>query len=167
MKDSWGPTNSAWPSLRCLKNCQMPKWQFLTPACNLKTVWVTLLHLKWYESATVWKNMSPTLSSSIKVLLWEEKLDYLNNPSQDFKNYFCLGFLRIPSNAMLEDKIRVTPFFKVQSSKITVCMASTFFYKAYLDSYVLTYLTKFLRTSLKNSFNFRILVLWPTVEKIP
>ena len=41
------------------------------------------------------------------------------NPSQDFKKNIALGadeFL-----AMLEGKIRVTPFFKVQSGKITVC----------------------------------------------
>ena len=30
----------------------------------------------------------------------------LKNPSQDFKNYFCFGFL-----AMLEGKIRASPFF--------------------------------------------------------
>jgi hypothetical protein len=42
----------------------------------------------------------------------------LKNPSQDSKNIFVLAadeFLE-----MLEGKIRVTPFFKVQSGKITV-----------------------------------------------
>ena len=34
----------------------------------------------------------------------------LKNPSQDFKNSFCFGFLWVPS--VLEGKIRVTPFFK-------------------------------------------------------
>ena len=38
-------------------------------------------------------------SSSVQVLIWEDKLDYLNNPSKDFKNYFCLWFLWISSNA--------------------------------------------------------------------
>ena len=39
------------------------------------------------------QKMSQALSSSVQVLIWEDKLDYLKNPSQDFKNYFCLGFL--------------------------------------------------------------------------
>ena len=30
-----------------------------------------------------------------QVIIWED----LNNPSQDFKKSFCLGFLWIPSNA--------------------------------------------------------------------
>ena len=37
----------------------------------------------------------------IQVFVWvdiEDKLDYLKNPLQDFKNYFCLEFLWIPSN---------------------------------------------------------------------
>ena len=41
--------------------------------------------------------------------------DYLNNPSQDFKNSFCLWFLWIFSKA------EEGPFFKVQSDRITVC----------------------------------------------
>ena len=45
------------------------------------------------------QKMSQTPSSSVQVLNWEDKLDYLKNPSQDFKNYFCIGFLSIPSNA--------------------------------------------------------------------
>ena len=51
--------------------------------------------------------MSQALSSPVQVLIWEDKLDYLKNPSQDFKKSFCLGFL-----AMLEGKIKVTPFLK-------------------------------------------------------
>ena len=39
------------------------------------------------------QNLSQAPSSSIEVLIREDKLDYLNNPSQDFKNSFCLGFL--------------------------------------------------------------------------
>ena len=45
------------------------------------------------------QKMSQALSSSVQVLIWEDKLDYLNNPSQDFKNSFCLWFLWIFSNA--------------------------------------------------------------------
>ena len=45
------------------------------------------------------QKMSQAPSSSIQVLIWEDKLDYLNNTSQDFKNSFCLWFLWIFSNA--------------------------------------------------------------------
>ena len=48
-------------------------------------------------------------SSSIQVLIWEDKLDNLNNPSQDYKISFCLWFLAFL--AMLEGKIREAPFF--------------------------------------------------------
>ena len=51
----------------------------------------------------LWKchcsKLSQALSSSFQVLIWEDKLDYLKNPSLDFKNHFFLGFLWIPSNA--------------------------------------------------------------------
>ena len=39
------------------------------------------------------KNMSQAPSSSVQVLIREDKLDYLKNPSLDFKKYFFLGFL--------------------------------------------------------------------------
>ena len=45
------------------------------------------------------QKMSQAPSSSGQVLIWEDKLDYLNNPSQDFKNFFCLCFFWIFSNA--------------------------------------------------------------------
>ena len=45
------------------------------------------------------QKMSQALSSTVQVLIWEDKLDYLNNPSQDFKNSFCLWFLWIFSDA--------------------------------------------------------------------
>ena len=45
------------------------------------------------------QKMSQVPSNSVQVLIWENKLDYLKNPSQDFKNYFCLWFLWTPSNA--------------------------------------------------------------------
>ena len=48
-------------------------------------------------------------SSSVQVLIWEDKLDYLNNPSQDFKNYFVYGSYEFL--VMLEGKIREAPFF--------------------------------------------------------
>ncbi len=49
-------------------------------------------------------------SSSIQVLIWEDKLDYLKNPSQDLKNSFCFGFF-FEFLAMLEGKIREGQFF--------------------------------------------------------
>ena len=69
------------------------------------------------------QKMSQALSSSI----WEDKLDYLNNPSQDLKNSFCLWFLQIFSNAGC--KIREAPFSKVQSGKITM-------WEGYKDRYI-------------------------------
>jgi hypothetical protein len=47
----------------------------------------------------------------------EDKLDYLKNPSQDFKNYF-LGFYEYLER--LEGKTRKCLFFYVKYSKITV-----------------------------------------------
>jgi hypothetical protein len=41
------------------------------------------------------QKLSQDLSSSVQVLIWEGKF---NNPSQDFKNYFCLWFLWFSSN---------------------------------------------------------------------
>ena len=40
--------------------------------------------------------ISQAPSSSVQVLIWEDELDYFKNPSQDFKNSSCLGFLWIP-----------------------------------------------------------------------
>ena len=45
------------------------------------------------------QNMSQAPSRSVQVLIREDKLDYLKNPSLDFKNSFCFGFLWNPSNA--------------------------------------------------------------------
>ena len=53
--------------------------------------------------------MSQAPSSSVQVLIWEDKLDYLNNPSQDFKILFVYGSYEFL--AMLEGKIREAPFF--------------------------------------------------------
>ena len=55
------------------------------------------------------QKMSQAPSSSVQVLVWEDKLDYLKNPSQDFKNYFCLWSYELL--AMLEGKIGEAPFF--------------------------------------------------------
>ena len=91
-----GRTNSAWPSRPCLKNCQNG------------TFWT--LHGIWKNfgpNGFIWdamkvpfsdfsQKMSQDPSSSVQLLIWEDKLDYLKNPSQDFKNSFCLGFLWIP-----------------------------------------------------------------------
>ena len=45
------------------------------------------------------QKMSQAPSSSVQVLITKDKLDYLRNPSVDFKKYFCFGLLWIPSNA--------------------------------------------------------------------
>ena len=87
-----------------------------------KKNWTTWLHLKWYESAIDW--LYPKYVSGYVQLRPSPYLRGLTglsqlNLSQDFKNYFCWGFL-----AMLEGKIRVTPFLKVQFSKIPVCRIS-------------------------------------------
>ena len=42
----------------------------------------------------------------------------LENPSKDFKNIFALGTIEFL--AMLEGKIRETPFLKVQSGNTTM-----------------------------------------------
>ena len=55
------------------------------------------------------QKMSQALSSSVQVLNWEDKLDYLKNPSLVFKNYFYLGSYE--SITMLEGKIRRCLFF--------------------------------------------------------
>ena len=53
----------------------------------------------------------------------------LKNPSLDFKNYFCFGFLRIPSNAGRQNqKGCCISAFKVQSGKILVCYSKIYFY---------------------------------------
>ena len=64
------------------------------------------------------QKMSQALSSSVQVLIREDELDYLNNPSQDYKNSFFYGSYEFL--AMLEGKIGEAPFFKVQSGKIPV-----------------------------------------------
>ena len=58
------------------------------------------------------QKMSQALSSSVQVLILEDKLDYLKNPSQDFrisKILFVYDFYEF--QAMLEDIIREAPFF--------------------------------------------------------
>ena len=44
-----------------------------------------------------------------------DKWDYLNNPSQELKSSFCLGFLN-----RLEAKLERAHFLKVQSDRITL-----------------------------------------------
>ena len=94
-----GRTNSARPSRPCLKNCQNGTfwsvhgiWNFFGPN---DFIWGAM---KVPFSDFIQK-MSQAPSSSVQVLIWEDKLDYLKNPSQDFKNSFCLWFLWISSNA--------------------------------------------------------------------
>ena len=94
-----GRTNSARPSRPCLKNCQNGTFW------SVHGIWK-----KFGPNDFIWgaikvpffdfiQKMSQAPSSSVQVLIWEDKLDYLNNPSQDFKNSFCLWFLWISSNA--------------------------------------------------------------------
>ena len=78
----------------------LQKKHFSTPVCNLKIVWAKWLHLKGYESAIVWiypKNVSGSVQ--LRPAPSRVKLDYLKNPSQDFKNSFHLWFPWISSNA--------------------------------------------------------------------
>ena len=85
----------AWPMEK------LPKWHFLTPACNFNFfepndfIW-RAMKVPLFEFI---QKMSQAPFSSVQVLIWEDKLDYLKNPSLDIKNYFCLGFLWIPSKA--------------------------------------------------------------------
>ena len=65
------------------------------------------------------QKISQAPSSSVEVLIREDELDYLKNPSQDIENSFWLWFLWISSNAGRQNW-RDPVFFKVQSGKITV-----------------------------------------------
>ena len=47
-------------------------------------------------------------------------MDYLKNPSQDFKSSFCFEFLGVPGNAKLKAKLERSHILRVQSGKITV-----------------------------------------------
>ena len=96
-----GRTNSAWPwpYRPCLKNCQNGTfwsvhgiWNFFGPN---DFIWGAI-KVPFFDLI---QKMSQAPSSSIQVLIWEDKLEYLKNTSQDFKNYFCFWFLWISSNA--------------------------------------------------------------------
>ena len=94
-----GRTNSAHPSRPCLKNCQNGTfwsvhgiWNFFGPN---DFIWGGI-KVPFFDFI---QKMSQAPSSSVQVLIREDKLDYLNNPSQDFKNSLCLWFLWIFSNA--------------------------------------------------------------------
>ena len=94
-----GRTNSARPSRPCLKNCQNGTfwsmhgiWTFFGPN---DFIWGAL-KVPFYD-------YTQALSSSVQVLIWEDKLDYLNNPSKNFKNSACLWFLWISSIAGRQD----------------------------------------------------------------
>ena len=89
-----------------LKSCEGFLRAILTGQGHSVPVWKTAkmakwLYLKCYESVIVW--LYPET-----VLIWEDKLDYLKNPSCDFKNYFCLVFLWIPSNVGRQNQISET-----------------------------------------------------------
>ena len=55
------------------------------------------------------QKMSQAQSSSVQVLIWEDKMDYLNNPSQISKILLVYGSYEFL--AILEGKIREAPFF--------------------------------------------------------
>ena len=80
---------------------KLPKWHFLIRAWNLKFfgpndfIWGAI-KVPFFDFI---QKISLAPSSSVQVLIWEDKLDYLNNPSQDFKKSFCLWFLWIFNNA--------------------------------------------------------------------
>ena len=94
-----GCTNRAQPSLPSLKNCQNGTfwsvhgiWKFFGPN---DFIWGAI-KVPFFDFI---QKMSQAPSSSVQVLILEDELDYLKNPSQDFKNSFCLWFLWIFSNA--------------------------------------------------------------------
>ena len=94
-----GRTNSAQPSRPCLKNCQNGTfwsvhgiWNFFGPN---EFIWGAI-KVPFFDFI---QKMSQAPSRSVQVLIWEDKLDYLKNPPQDFKNHFWLWFLWILSNA--------------------------------------------------------------------
>ena len=87
-----GRTNSVRPSQPCLKNCQNGTfwtvhgiWNFFGPN---DFIWSTIK----VPFSDLIQKMSVALSISVQVLIWEDKLDYLNNSSQDFKFCFVYGF---------------------------------------------------------------------------
>ena len=83
------------PSRPCLKNCQN------TPFWSVHGIWkfFGLNDFIWGAMKVPFSDfiqkMSQAPASSVQVLIREDKLDYLKNPLQDFKNSFCLGFLWI------------------------------------------------------------------------
>ena len=81
-----GCTNSARPSLPCKKNYQNGTfwsvhgiWHFLGPN---DFIWGAI-KVPFFDFI---QKMYQAPSSSVQVLIWEDKLDYLKNHSQDFKN---------------------------------------------------------------------------------
>ena len=94
-----GRTNSARPSRPCLKNCQNGTFRSVNAIWNFfgpnDFIWGAI-KVPFFDFI---QKMSQAPSSSAQVLIWEDKLDYLNSSSQDFKNCFCLWFLWIFSNA--------------------------------------------------------------------
>ena len=69
--------------------------------------------------------MSP--SSSVQVLIQEDKFDYLKNPSLDFQNSFCFGFLWSPSNAEWQNW-RVPIFLRFNLVKNSVILLGKSFW---------------------------------------
>ena len=63
------------------------------------------------------QKMSQAPASSVQVLIREDKLDYLKNPSVDLKNCFCL---ENESLAMLEAKLERVYSFRLEYSRISL-----------------------------------------------
>ena len=91
-----GRTNSARPFRPCLKNCQNGTFW------SVHGIWIFfgLNDYIWGASKVPFSDfiqkMSQALFSSVQVIIWEDKLDYLKNPSKDLKKFFW--FLWVPSN---------------------------------------------------------------------
>ena len=136
-----GRTIRAWPSRPFMKICQNGTfwsehgiWKFFGPKYFIWGV----MKVPLFDFI---QEIFPALSSSVQVLIWENRLDYIKNPSQDFKNSFCLGLLGIPRKTGGQNW-RGPIFFKVQSDRITVWFVSEPLFWNSLDDNKYSGLTK-------------------------
>ena len=107
-------------------------WKVKKDTCGKPGLWINCSDLLWEKNGVISKFLAFSLEFqkifSITSTIYSNgerskqflvtECAALKNPLQDFKNSFCFGFLWVPS--VLEGKKRETPFFKVQSGKITV-----------------------------------------------
>ena len=96
-----GRINSARPSRPCLKNCQNGTFWSVHGIWNFLGQMTSFEVLLKCHALTLSQKFLRLHPAPFKCLshIWEDKLDYLNNPSQDFKNSFCLWSLWIFHNA--------------------------------------------------------------------